>query len=281
MKVAVITDSGSNLPLDYINSHENLYYVPLNIIKDGVSFKDQVEISADDTYAALDTHDVTTSLPEMSDMIKTIEMIKDEGYDHILVINISDGLSGTFNAFRVVLEDVEGIEITHYNSKTLAGQQGILVEEAIELLAKGLKIDEVVKNLDVLRQKNSIALYTIKTLKYLRAGGRIGKVEGTIGDSLKIKPIITVNQDGVYETLGKKIGLQRSLVQMRQILQKKFEDKLIDMVIHYGDDLEKAKQLAEQLKTSLNVRNIQINKLTPVLGVHTGPGMFAYIARTV
>lgn len=281
MKIAILTDSGSNLSKAFIDQHKNLFVIPLMIIMDGKSYRDQIEISAEEIYSQIDEKTITTSLPEMSDLKDVINKIKKDGYTDLLVINISSGLSGTYNAFRVELESVEGINVKQYDTKTLGGAQGYLVEEALELVNKGQTVNDVIKALDKQRYENSVAYYTINTLKYLRRGGRIGKVEGTIGDILHIKPVITVNDDGVYVTSAKAFGLKRSLLNMKNLLTEKFQQLKIDLTIHFGNDKEKAIELGETLKRVLNIRNLTISALTPVLGIHTGPEMFAYIARVV
>jgi len=281
MKIAILTDSGSNLSKAFIDQHKNLFVIPLMIIMDGKSYRDQIEISAEEIYSQIDEKTITTSLPEMSDLKDVINKIKKDGYTDLLVINISSGLSGTYNAFRVELESVEGINVKQYDTKTLGGAQGYLVEEALELVNKGQTVNDVIKALDKQRYEDSVAYYTINTLKYLRRGGRIGKVEGTIGDILHIKPVITVNDDGVYVTSAKAFGLKRSLLNMKNLLTEKFQQLKIDLTIHFGNDKEKAIELGETLKRVLNIRNLTISALTPVLGIHTGPEMFAYIARVV
>lgn len=281
MKVAIITDSGANLLKEFVAAHENLFVVPLNIVINGENFKDQVEITAKDVYAKLDTHQISTSLPNVKDLEDTIEDIKKKGYEHILVINISSGLSGTYNSFRLVLNEEKGIGITQYDTKTIGGGQGYLVEYALELLKKKESIEDILKKLDVLRFQDSIAMYTINTLKYLKRGGRIGRVEGTIGELLHIKPVITMSDDGVYVTLSKAIGLQRSILSMKDALVKKFAGSTIDLTVHYGDDEEKAKHLGAMIQKVLNVRTLTISPLTPVLGIHTGPQMYGFVARKV
>lgn len=281
MKVAIITDSGGNLLKDFVTAHKNLFVVPLNIVINGKNFKDQVEITAEEVYAKLDTHQISTSLPDVKDLEDTIEKIKKKGYEHILVMNISSGLSGTYNSFRLILDQVEGIGITQYDTKTIGAGQGYLVEYALELLEKNVSIDEIIKKLDVLRYQDSIAMYTINTLKYLKRGGRIGRVEGTIGELLHIKPVVTMSDDGVYVTLSKAIGLQRSILSMKDTLVKKFTGSTIDLTVHYGDDREKAVQLGHMLEKVLSVRTLTISPLTPVLGIHTGPQMFSFCARKV
>jgi DegV family protein with EDD domain len=280
-KIAVLTDSAANLMPDFIKKHKNLFVIPLMIVVDGKNFRDQIEIQASEVYEKLDTHQISTSLPSTEDLEKMIEEIKKKEYTDILVINISSGLSGTFNAFRLAFESVSGINITHYDTKTLGGGEGYLVETALELIEEKKSLEDIVKKLDQVRYHDSLAIYTINTLKYLKRGGRIGKVEGTIGDILHIKPVITVNDDGVYITLSKGFGLQRSLITMKDLMVTKFGKDLIDLTVHYGNDLEKASELANRLKKDLNVRNVVLSPLTPVLGIHTGPMMFSYVARRV
>lgn len=281
MKIAVITDSAANLLPEFIEKHPNLFVLPLMIIIDDVEFKDQIEISAKEVYEKLDTSTVTTSLPSIGDLNALIQKLKEEKYTDILAINISSGLSGTFNAFRLAFQEVEGINIEHYDSLTLAGGLGFIVEYALELIKAKTPLKEIIPLLDKLRFEDSLAIYTVNTLKYLRKGGRIGKVEGTIGDLLHIKPIITVNEEGVYVTISKALGVVKSLLRMKLMMVAKFGQEIIDFTIHYGDDLEKAKDLGNKLKEELNIRNLVISPLTPVLGIHTGPMMFAYIARRI
>lgn len=282
MKLAILTDSGSNLSMDFIKKHENLFVVPLLIMIDGESYRDQVEITAQEIYEQLDERNITTSLPSLADLKETIEKIKKEGYTDLLVINISSGLSGTFNSFRIELESVKGLNITQYDTKTLGAGQGYLVEQALELSKNNEKVENIIKALDKQRYEGSLAIYTINTLKYLKKGGRIGKVEATIGNLLNIKPVITVDDDeGVYITLSKSFGLKRALISMKNLFIEKFANRKIDLTVHYGNDLEKAKQLGEMMMKFLNVRNLTISELTPVLGIHTGPDMFAYVGRVV
>lgn len=281
MKIAVLTDSGSNLSQEFIKKHKNLFIIPLMIVINGKEYRDQVEIQAEEIYKKLDTHKITTSLPSPDDLEKTIKEIKKQGFTDLLVINISSGLSGTFNSFRLALQDEKELNVIQYDTKTLGGGEGFIVEHALELIEAKKTINEIVPLLDKLRFEDSLAFYTINTLKYLKAGGRIGKVEGTIGDLLHIKPVITVDNSGVYVTLSKAFGLKRSLLKMKNILLEKFGENLIDLIIHYGNNEAEANDLAEKLKEVLNVRNLQVLRLTPVLGVHTGPDIIAYIARKI
>lgn len=281
MKTAIITDSGANLTEEIIKKYKNLYVLPLIILVDGAAYKDQVEIKATEVYAQLDEKEISTSLPNITELYDALADIKKQNYDNVIIINISSGLSGTFNAFHAALSEYTDLEVFHYDSKTLAAGQGYLVEQALELVEKETAPQEIISALDKQRSEDSIAMYTINTLKYLKKGGRIGKVEGTIGNILHIKPVITVNPEGVYVTLAKTFGLNRALIKMREMLIKKFEQVKIDLTVHYGDDFEEASSLGKMLRNFLNIRRLTVSQLTPVLGIHTGPMMFAYVARKV
>lgn len=281
MKIAVITDSGSNLTTTYLKSKENLKMISLLLNIDNKFYRDQVEISSEEVYEKLHQTNILTSLPNLEDFIEAVEDFKEKGYTDILVITISSGLSGTYNGFKNAADHVEGINIHFYDSKTLSMAEGYIVEEAISLIDKNLSIDEIREKLDELRYKNSLAMFTVENLKWLRKGGRIGKVEGTIGEILHVKPIIEVGDDGVYHTLSKGFGMKRTFITMRKAFKEKFGDDLIELTIHYGDNLDSAKNVEAKLVDDLNVNKITINQLTPVLGVHTGPEMIAIIGKRV
>lgn len=281
MKTAIISDSSSNLPKEYLDNNDNLYIAPLTVSIDGKMYKDQIDISSTEVYDKLNNSVVQSSLPLPQDMNAIITEVKNKGYDRAIIITISSGLSGTNNAFRVVCDEHKDMDITLYDSKTLSMALGFIVMEAVSLAKVNMPTEDIITKLNTLRYDNMLCLYTISTLKHLTKGGRIGKVEGTIGDVLRIKPIISVNDDGIYFTVSKNRGYQRSIMKLVDLIIKKFEGKKVNIAIHYGDDLERAEALLEKLSKSVIINNSYVEKLTPVLGMHTGPGMFAIIAHEV
>jgi len=279
MKIAVITDSSSNLSLDYINKQKNLKMTPLMISYDGEFYRDLIEVDYETVYSKLDVTKVTSSLPSMEDFEKAVEELKEDGYTDILVITISSGLSGTYNGFNTAAGEHEDVNIHMFDSKTLSMALGYMVKKAIKSINEDKSVARVIADLNQLRYEDSIALFTVETLKYLRQGGRIGKVEGTLGDLLHVKPVIYVSDEGVYETLSKGFGINRTLISMRKEISKKFGDKEIEVTIHYGNNIEKAESLKSKIKQELNIKTIDLVQLTPVLGIHTGPNMFAIVAK--
>lgn len=279
MKIAVITDSSCNLSLDYIKKQKNLKMTPLMISFDGEFHRDLVEVDYETVYSKLDETKVTSSLPSLEDFEKAVEDLKKDGYTDIIVITISSGLSGTFNGFNTAAKDYKDVNIHMYDSKTLSMALGYMVKKAITSIKEEKSVARVIADLNQLRYEDSMALFTVETLKYLRQGGRIGKVEGTLGDLLNVKPVIYVSDEGVYETLSKGFGINRTLITMRKEIAKKFGDKLIDVTIHYGNNIDKAESLKIKVEQDFNAKTVDLVQLTPVLGIHTGPNMFAIIAK--
>ena len=281
MKVAVITDSGSNLSLEYFESVPNLKLVPLQINIDEEYYRDILEITPNEIYDQLKHKKISTSLPKIEDYLEAVEYFKSEGYTDILTITISSGLSGTYNAFRNVNVEVEGINVHLHDTKTLGMGEGYIVMEALKLIKEGKSIKQITDTLDDVRFNRSLSFYTVDTLKWLRRGGRIGYVEGTIGDILHVKPIISVNDEGVYYTISKGFGLKRTYITMKKKLIEFFKDQEIDITIHYGNDIEEAKKLEKMITNDVNAKKIDLVPITPVLGVHTGPGLIAICAKLI
>lgn len=281
MKIAVITDSSCNLSLEYIKNQKNLKMAPLMIAFDGEFHRDLIEVDYKTVYSKLDETKVTSSLPSLEDFHNAVDELKKDGYTDIIVINISSGLSGTFNSFNTASKEFTGVNMHMYDSKTLSMALGYIVKKAISSIEEGKSVPRIIADLNQLRYEDSMALFTVETLKYLRQGGRIGKVEGTVGDLLNVKPVIYVSDEGVYETLSKGFGINRTLMSMRKELAKKFGDDLIDVTIHYGNNIAKAENLKIKIKQAFNTNTIDLLQLTPVLGIHTGPDMYALIAKRV
>jgi DegV family protein with EDD domain len=118
-------------------------------------------------------------------------------------------------------------------------------------------------------------IYTLETLTYLQRGGRIGRVQALAGSLLHIKPLIHVDKvDGKYSTLGKERTIPKALDSMIDHISRLYpaSTPLWATVLH-GQMLDQAHQLAAIAQDRLNIRRLEIMRISPVLGVHTGPGI--------
>lgn len=278
-KIAIVTDSSCDLPQELISSL-GVHLLPLRIIYKDREYRDRVEITPEEIYERFSEEIPKSSLPSPEDAQKLFNDLIAQGYTHIIGIFISSGLSGTFNMVRSVAEEMKQAVIELVDSKNLSLGAGFAVLETAKELARSGDFEKTLaKARDAVTRTKTF--YVIKTLEYLRKGGRIGLVEGTIGDLLNIKPIISVNAEGVYYTNRKVRGRNKSVQELMTIAGELMKGKCYDVGILHGNAPEEAKGIYDQVRALANVRDMLCEQISPVLAVHTGPGLVGLVISEV
>lgn len=278
-KIAFITDSACDLDLNTLKEN-NINLLPLRIIYSNGDYRDRLDISPQEVYDNLEKEVPKTSLPSAQETEETLNKLEEEGYTHVICISISSGLSGSFNAIRLALEDHPKLTSFVYDSKILAYPQGEIVLEVAKLIKEGKSFEEIVKEIPEIR-KRVIGYFTINTLEYLKKGGRIGRLAGTVGELLNLKPIITTDEDGVYYNVAKVRGRKQSLSKMTELLKEYLaKGKCEVAVLHAGCEDEAIKYM-NSLKDLTNVVSIKIAEISPALGIHGGPGLIGFSVKMV
>ena len=278
-KIALIVDSACDLSMETIKE-KNIKLLPLRISYSYGEFKDKVEISADEIYNNLEKEVPKTSLPSTEDLENILISLENEGYTHVIAVTISSGLSGTFNSIRLALEDHPKLTSHIFDTKILAMPEGIVALEVANLINDGKSFEEIVAALPKIR-KNITGYFTVNTLEYLKKGGRIGKVAGTIGDMLNLKPIVTVDENGIYYTVCKARGRKQSMVKLTDILKDTLSQGPCKVWVLHGGVLEEAKRFLESIKNLDNILSLDISQISPALGVHGGPGLLGLAIQKV
>ena len=278
-KIALITDSACDLDLNTLKEN-NINLLPLRIIYSNGDYRDRLDISPQEVYDNLEKEVPKTSLPSAKETEETLNRLEQEGYTHVICISISSGLSGSFNALRLALEDHPKLTSFVYDSKILAYPQGEIVLEVAKLIKEGKSYEEIIKEIPEIR-KRVIGYFTINTLEYLKKGGRIGRLAGTVGELLNLKPIITTDEDGVYYNVAKVRGRKQSLSKMTELLKGYLaKGKCEVAVLHAGCEDEAIKYM-NSLKDLTNVVSIKIAEISPALGIHGGPGLIGFSVKMV
>lgn len=270
-KIALITDSACDLTINEINEN-NINLLPLLVIYSTKEYQDRVDISPSEVYANLDKEVPKTSLPSAKTIEDTLTRLEDEGYTHVIAISISSGLSGSFNALRLALEDHPKLISYVYDTKILAYPQGEIVLEVSRLIKEGKTYEEIIDLLPNIRER-VIGFFTINTLEYLKKGGRIGRVAGTIGEILNLKPIITTDENGIYYNVAKVRGRKQSLSKLTEILKQYLHKGPCEVAVLHAGCEDEALKFMSSLKSLQNVNSIKLAEISPALGVHGGPGL--------
>jgi DegV family protein with EDD domain len=272
-KIAILTDSCSDVPKAYREKY-HMYVVPLMIIYKDAEYYDGVDIQPEEVFARFATEIPSTSLPSPSTVADVFRRIKADGYDKVIAVIISSGLSGTFELVRSFGPDPEGLEAHYVDTKSIGIGSGFSAIRAGELIEQGLPFAEVCRKVEQ-AARNTKLFFCVSTLEYLIKGGRIGLVAGMVGTMLNLKPVISCNDAGIYYTVAKARGRQKSLA---LALEKTFEfaDGATDynIAVMHGAAKDEADDLLTALKARMPDYHYAIEgQITPALVVHTGPGL--------
>lgn len=269
----IITDSAADLSAAEIREW-GITVVPLTIqFPEGeVSSSDLTADDFFDRLRAMSPRIPTTSQPSVGTFTHLYQQAADAG-EEALSIHISSGLSGTYNTARLAQEQTPQAKVTLVDTLTLSCAERFQVLAAARAARAGWDSRRIVERLDAIRAATEI-VFTLDTLEYLARGGRIGRVQAIAGSLLQIKPVITVEKhDGKYNTLSKGRTLGQTMGFMSTHLASVFTSQPVWVTIVHGQLPDKAEAFAADLRARLNIAQLDINRVSPVLGVHTGPGV--------
>ena len=233
------------------------------------------DISADDFYNRLEAMRPaipTTAQPSSGIFAELYRSLAGEDRQ-ILSIHISSGLSGTILSARDGGEQVKSeVQVSYWDTLTLSGGQRFQVMAAALASRANWALHTIQERLEKIREKTEV-IYTLDTLEYLARGGRIGRVKAMAGALLNLKPVIRVDSDGKYSTVSTARTLGKSIHTIAEHLFNRYVQTPVWVTVLHGRFAEKAEILAEELKGKLNIARLEVNRISPVLGVHTGPGI--------
>ncbi len=281
----IVTDSGTDV---YLTAEErsnlNIHVVPLVVTLDGKSYREGIDITAEDFYPLLEAsgHLPTTSQPSAGDFAEKYRSLAKTDPD-ILSIHMTAGLSGTFNSAKAGAALVPEARVTHVNTKTLSAAAGWQVKAAARAALAGWTLDRILPMLQKISDASE-SIYTLDELKYLIHGGRISHMKGLIASLLNIKPIIGVEkQGGTYVQKGQARtfkGAIKGLVD--RMLHDHPEGTRLRAQVLYALNPEGGALLKEQIDQHFHCDWLAMGPMSLVLGAHTGRSMVgvAYAAQS-
>jgi DegV family protein with EDD domain len=274
-ETAVVCDTTAYLPPELV-ADRGIQTISLYVSVDG----DQQRESEISDYAAFyeklraSESGATTSQPSIGDFIATYEPLLAKGRE-IVSIHISAGISGAFEAAgqareRLIEEGKGGERIHLMDSRSAAGGMGLCVLGASAAAAGGGDGEAVLARAEQTRRELKM-WFAIDTLEYLRRGGRIGGARAWIGGALKIKPILTLEEE--ITPVERVRTRARSLERLRDYARKRHEDGADGWVVQHIQDTETAATLVEECREIFGCEPVFVSEIGAVLGAHVGPGL--------
>lgn len=267
-KVVVVTDSGSDLPASLRNQYE-IEVVPLTVTFGNESFVDGVDITPAEFFNRLESEKdlPKTSQPSSASFAETFRSVIDRGMD-VVCVNLSSGLSGTFNSARIAAEEVDPTRIRVVDSLAATMQFGWIVVEAARAAATGADIDAVERAAkSTIGRANCFAV--LKTLDYVYKGGRIGRASHMVGSALGIKPILNFI-DGLLTPVERVRTWKKALARATELATE--AGKVTDIAVLHANNREDADATAEKLQQRFPEANILVDWVGSTIGTYAGPG---------
>lgn len=267
-KIKIICDGIADIPQN-LNHVERL---PLRLLLGGKDYYDGVDITPEEFHKLLKETDevVKTSQVTYAQFFDVFERYIDEGYE-ILYIGGSSVASGTFQSARLASMDLPEGSIHLVDTMNLSVGVGVLVVKANQLVEEGKNIEEIITEIQKLKNKVNI-LFTVDNLDYLHKGGRISGAKAKIGTVLKVKPLLSV-KDGLAEMVGQCRGKKQAINKMTEFAKENYNETE-KLIIAYGDNLKEALKLKEKLIEFVPEDKITLLELGASICSHSGSQVF-------
>ena len=268
--VRIVTDSAADIPAE-IAEELGITVVPLLVQMHNRTYRDGVDISGEEFYRELESARsvTTTSLPTLASFEEAYRKLTAEGHE-IVSLHMSSRLSGTYNA-ALMASTADGVPddaVSAVDTRTISMAQGWVAIRAAEAARDGKSRQEIEELAEALSGKAHI-FGLLDTLEYVVRSGRIGRLPGTVGTMLNIKPILTTRPNGeavIIERIRTRGKAMERLVELTAAL-----GPLDALAVMHAADEEGAAQLLEMLRPLNPPEPVIVGHIGAVLGTHIGP----------
>lgn len=225
MKTAIMTDTNSGLSIEEGKQH-GIFVLPMPVIIDEKCYLEGIDITNAKLYdALLSGRDVSSSQPSPGDVMNLWDEILGKGYDEIVYIPMSSGLSGSC-ANAVMLAKEYGSKVWVADNHRISATLLQAVFDAKSYSDKGMSAKEIKEALEASAYDASIYI-SVDSLKYLIKSGRVTSSAAAIGNILNIKPVLTIQ--------GEKLDLCAKVRGMKQCERKMIESLKSDIATRFSD----------------------------------------------
>ncbi len=274
-KIAFLVDSCADLQPEH-REGKPIYVVPLRISCGDQNFSDGEDISNDDVYRFQESGELPrTSLPDMLRVAGALDQIRADGYEKVIALPLSAGLSGTHNMVRLQCEARRDLEAIAFETRSGSLGIGIVVLQLWEDIQAGMTWDKLIGQRVPFLLKNTHAYFSVDTLEYLEKGGRIGKITALAGTLLSIKPIITFADNGELVNIAKVRGRKQVQGKLIELVKGHLgTHRKFNLAVANGGDPEGMEELKEKIQSALpGCCHIWSAKMDATLATYVGKGM--------
>ena len=277
MRTAIVTDSNSGI-FEAEGRDLGVFVVPMPVIIEGKEYLEGVNLFHEEFYQSLMANrELFTSQPTPGSVLAVWDRVLSEGFDELVYIPMSSGLSSSCQTAVMLAEDFDG-SVQVVDNHRISVTQRSAVLDALHLMQQGLHADEIKSQLEQTAY-DSLIYVGVETLEFLKLGGRITAAGAAIGTALNIRPLLSIQGerlDAYAKVRGTKNCKKREIEAMQEYAEKlRKEGKHIRIGVA-GSFLreEDDREWLEMAKAAFPGEEIYYDRLTFSIGCHVGPGAF-------
>lgn len=275
--IALVTDSIADLPQELMDKHQ-IHMIPLNILIGDSNYLDKITITPEIFYDLVEKLDEypSSALPSPK-VIESLYSTLLRHYNQVIVITVASAQSGTNSVFKKVAKDMstDGKRIEVIDSKQNSGAEGLLVLKAAELIEEGISMDDVIYQIEKLRDQTKI-LVSVKTLKYMVRSGRLSKLSGMAGKIINLKPVVSLDETGKGKIEAKAFSIKSNINKILKIVSNaNYKNKISRYAIVHANDEIRAEDLKNRMVKFLNMEPEYIINISTIVGMSAGEGSVA------
>ena len=208
-KIALVTDSIADLPNGYAEDKQ-IHVLNLSMLINDVTYFDKLTIENSRFYQLMtELKEYPKSSQPNPKTIENLYSFLTTYYDEIIVLTVSGKMSGTYQTFLNGAKLFSNHKIKVIDTLQNSVAQGILVKKAMELIEQGNHYENIIKQIEHLRTQTKI-LVSVQTLKYMIRSGRLKKTVGIAGKLINLKPIISIDDEGMGIIEAKAFSTKKS-----------------------------------------------------------------------
>lgn len=273
--ICLLSDSTCDLSDDMVENNA-IYFIPIKVHANEKTYTDRWDIIPEEFYQIMDSSKVLakTSQPSMLDFSRVYSHLLVH-YPSIISVQLSKGLSGTYQTAVQASQEFPSNSITVLDGKSISVGLGLILLEGIKALNQGKGLEELLNH--IRRAIDSTQIYIgLPTLKYLVKGGRIPKTKGLIANILNINPVLSLSPQGKLEPVAKARGKKRLEQKVLDLVMQRIQQRAAgySTAIAHTNAADIGNRLAQKIK-DVSGQNVEmIMNASPALGAHAGPGAF-------
>ena len=247
--------------------------IPLSVAFGGETYREEVDISAEQFYEKVKQHKnlPTTSQPSVGEFVELFTSLRDEGYDAVISIHLSSGISGTYQGALTAGNMVDGLKVYAYDSEISCMAQGFYAIEAAKMALDGKTPEEIIARIDEMK-KTLRAYFMVDDLAHLQRGGRLTGAQAFIGGLLQIKPLLCF-ENKVIVPFEKIRTRKKAIKRIEELLAEDAAKGVpLKAAIIHANRPDEAEQWKERLSSLYPNVEFTISYFGPVIATHLGEG---------